>query len=85
MSWTIITHTLGDGMGKVCNPYAVVQKICPLEEAGHLCWESNLSLQGLAVELGVCPKPPRYVPYKCTYVPYDGTFGASDQGQMLDV
>ncbi len=32
-----------------------------------------------------CHKPPRYVPYKCTYVPYNGTFGASDQGQMLDV
>jgi hypothetical protein len=32
-----------------------------------------------------CHKPPRYVPYKCTYVPYDGTFGASDQGQTLDV
>ncbi len=32
-----------------------------------------------------CRKPPRYVPYKCTYVPYNGTFGASDQGQMLDV
>ncbi len=32
-----------------------------------------------------CRKPPRYVPYKCTYVPYDGTFGTSDQGQMLDV
>jgi hypothetical protein len=30
-------------------------------------------------------KPPRYVPYKCTHVPYDGTFGASDQGQMQDV
>ncbi len=33
----------------------------------------------------ICHKPPRYVPYKYTYVPYDGTFGASDQGQMLDV
>ncbi len=32
--------------------------------------------------LDECRKPPRYVPYKCTY---DGTFGASDQGQMLDV
>ena len=32
-----------------------------------------------------CCKPPRYVPYKCTHVPYDGTFGASDQGQMLDL
>ncbi len=34
---------------------------------------------------GECRKPPRYVPYKCTYVPYDGTFGTSDQGQMLEV
>ncbi len=32
-----------------------------------------------------CHKPPRYVPYKCTYVPYDGTFGTSEQGQTLDV
>ncbi len=32
-----------------------------------------------------CHKPPSYVPYKCTYVPYDGTFGTSDQVQMLDV
>ncbi len=32
-----------------------------------------------------CHRPPRYVPYKCTYVPYNGTFGMSDQGQMLDV
>ncbi len=33
----------------------------------------------------LCCKLPRYVPYKCTYVPYDGTFGTSNQGQMLDV
>ncbi len=26
-----------------------------------------------------CCKPPRYVPYKCTCVPYNCTFGASDQ------
>ncbi len=32
-----------------------------------------------------CRKPPRYVLYKCTYVPYNGAFGASDQGQTLDV
>jgi hypothetical protein len=32
-----------------------------------------------------CPKPPRDVPYKCTYVLYNGTFGASDQGQTLDL
>ncbi len=30
-------------------------------------------------------KPPRYVPYKCIYVPYNDTFGTSDQGQTLDV
>ncbi len=32
-----------------------------------------------------CCKPPRYVLYKCTYLPYDGTFDASDQCQTLDV
>ncbi len=39
----------------------------------------------LLVMMCGCCKPPRYVPYKCTFVPYDGTFGTSDQGQMLDV
>ncbi len=34
---------------------------------------------------GKCRKLPRYVPYKCTYVPYNGTFGTPDQGQTLDV
>jgi hypothetical protein len=28
---------------------------------------------------------PRNILYKCTYVPYNGTFGTSDQGQTLDV
>ncbi len=28
---------------------------------------------------GECHKLPRYVPSKCTYVPYNGTFGASNQ------
>ncbi len=37
------------------------------------------------VHLGDCRKPSRYVLYKCTYVPYDGTFGMSNQGQTLDV
>ncbi len=32
-----------------------------------------------------CRKPPRYVPYKGTYVLYDGTYGVPDQGQTLDV
>ncbi len=35
--------------------------------------------------LGCCCKPPRYVLYNFAYVLYDGTFGASDQGQTLDV
>jgi hypothetical protein len=39
----------------------------------------------LSFLVGSCCKPPRYVPYKGTYVPYVGTFGAPDQGQMLDV
>jgi hypothetical protein len=30
-------------------------------------------------------KPPRNVPYKRTYVPCNGTFGTSYQGQTLDV
>jgi hypothetical protein len=36
-------------------------------------------------EAGKCRKPPRYVLYKGTYAPYDGTYGAPDQGQTLDV
>ncbi len=35
--------------------------------------------------LAYCRRPPRYVPYKGTFVPYDGTYGAPDQGQTLDV
>ena len=34
---------------------------------------------------GKCHKPPSYVPYKGTYVSYNGTFGAPDQGQTLEV
>ncbi len=40
-------------MGKVRKRYAVVQKLCLLEEAYRLRQESHLSLQGTAVELGV--------------------------------
>ena len=32
-----------------------------------------------------CRRPPRYVLYKGTFVPYDGTYGTPDQGQTLDV
>ncbi len=53
MPRTILTHPPGGATGKVRNRYAVVQKICLLEEAACLPWESNLSLQGVAVKLGV--------------------------------
>ncbi len=39
----------------------------------------------MGTRIPTCRKRPRYVLYKGTYVPYDGTFGASDQGQTLDV
>ncbi len=32
-----------------------------------------------------CRKLPGYVPYKGTYVPYDGIYGTPDQGQTLEV
>jgi hypothetical protein len=44
-----------------------------------------LVFSGLQVPTYLCRKPPRYVLYKGTYVPYDGTYGAPDQGQTLDV
>jgi hypothetical protein len=47
--------------------------------------ESKLHLARFASLTFTCRKPPSYVPYKCTYVPYNSTFGASDQGQTLDV
>ncbi len=50
-----------------------------LPESNKPSEEKQLKIIAFAVE--ACRKPPRYVPYKCTY----GTFGASNQGQMLDV
>jgi hypothetical protein len=35
--------------------------------------------------IAFCRRPSRYVPYKGTFVPYDSTYGAPDQGQTLDV
>jgi hypothetical protein len=51
MPRTIVTRPL---MGKVRMHYAVVQKLSLLKEAYRLHQESNLSLRGAAVELGVC-------------------------------
>jgi hypothetical protein len=46
----------------------------------------NLILNPLWIsDFYFCRRPSRYVPYKGTFVPYDGPFGASDQGQTLDV
>jgi hypothetical protein len=46
----------------------------------------KIALLAIAKDLArLCHKPPRYVPYKCTYVPYNGSFGVPDQGQMLNV
>ncbi len=38
-----------------------------------------------STEAEYCHRPSRYVPYKGTFVLYDGTFGGSNQGQTLDV
>jgi hypothetical protein len=45
----------------------------------------NRPSEELSKEFYLCRKLPRYVPYKGTYVLYDGTYGAPDQGQTLDV
>jgi hypothetical protein len=47
--------------------------------------DSYVNLQGVSLEGPRCCMPPSSVPYKGTYVSYDGTFGTPDQGQMLDV
>jgi hypothetical protein len=44
---------------------------------------SNLCI--VMKSLPSCCMPPRYVTYKGTYVPYNGTYGASDQGKTLGV
>jgi hypothetical protein len=43
------------------------------------------TMHNLGKKLDFCHKPPSYVPHKGTYVPYNGTFGVPDHGQMLDV
>jgi hypothetical protein len=48
--------------------------------------QGGLSIKGHGTfKFSICRKPPRYVPYKGTFVPYDGTYGTPDQGQTLDV
>jgi hypothetical protein len=43
------------------------------------------TLKPLRRPSNTCRKPLRIVPYIRTFVQYDGTFGAPDQGQTLDV
>jgi hypothetical protein len=62
----------------------------PLQEVRILVFvmftkQPRAALLVLSVLQKIFCKPSRYVLYKCTYIPYDGTFGASDQGQTLDV
>ncbi len=69
-------------------------------QANHMCHSTSTQLRDIFlpkwlfsslspcwffIHGGECHKPPRYVLYKGTYVPYDDTYGVSDQGQMLDV
>ncbi len=42
-------------------------------------------LEGQVLAPISCRRLSRYVPYKGTFVLYDGTHGAPDQGQMLEV
>jgi hypothetical protein len=62
-------------------PYTVIPTLLGSDFGvlGHL-WSQND-----VITSWLCRNPPRDVPYKCTSVLYNGTFGASDQGQMLDV
>jgi hypothetical protein len=53
MRWTVLTHPPGGATGKVCKCYAVVQKLSLLEDAYRLHQESNVSLQGTVVVLGI--------------------------------
>jgi hypothetical protein len=53
MPRTILTRPPGGATGKVRKRYAVVQKLCLLEEAYCPRQESNLSLHGTAAVLGM--------------------------------
>jgi hypothetical protein len=52
---------------------------------GAVPGEASETMVKLCLWPSICCKPPSYVPYNGTYVLYEGTFGAPDQGQMLDV
>ncbi len=51
----------------------------------HLSMDEQHLFQQNQIVLIKCHRPSRYVPYKGTFVPYDGTYGTPDQGQSLDV
>jgi hypothetical protein len=66
-------------------PMSTVWQVPPMTDDGHhfLATFGQSLLRDMSSNK--CCKLPRYVPYKCTYVPYGGTLGKSDQGQTLDV
>ncbi len=63
---------------------ADIDMFCSGTKVGELSQfqSARVVLKDLTVD---CRRPSRYVPYKGTFVPYDGTYGAPDQGQTLDV
>jgi hypothetical protein len=71
------------------NPFALLEIVdCTdqMAKGGKKDAKYLLGIVRLLVRwLEACRRPSRYVPYKGTFVLYDSTFGASDQGQTLDV
>jgi hypothetical protein len=70
-----VSSTLPAGIAT--NSVADIMPTAVLTPTAKFAWA-----EALAADVSVppaCHKPPRYVPYKCIYVPYNGTFGASNQ------
>ncbi len=87
-------HSVGiaedEGQGGECGhrrAHGINKNVCKYMRKTREFAETMLELHVTFVSNNAyeCRKPPSYVSYKCTYVPYDSTFGASDQGQTLDV
>jgi hypothetical protein len=74
--------SLQEGLSETANKGKFFNQLMLHQQSKHKFIED---IGDIALFATQCRKPPRYVPYKGTYVLYDGTYGASDQGQMLDV
>ena len=53
MPRTLLIRPRGGAMGKVRKRYAIIEKIMLLNEVERIHWEGNLSLRGVAAEIGV--------------------------------